>query len=170
MLVIRCILLFLRHNGPALPFLSLVLGAGPPVAARAAHDFLTSAASRALLGGAIRTAIAALLLLCVRDCFAADNQIPDSASTISRGYQRYQGVCGHCHGPDGLGSAFAPSLIDRPIAYKEFRDIALNGRARGTSAMPGYATDPNVAPYLDAIFSYLKARHEGLGRGRPPAP
>ncbi len=38
----------------------------------------------------------------------------------------------------------------------------------GVAAMRGYAGDPNVAPYVDAIFNYLDARRQGLiGRGRP---
>jgi mono/diheme cytochrome c family protein len=108
--------------------------------------------------------------MCVSDGFAGENENSPSPAAISKGFQRYQGVCGHCHGPDGVGSVFAPSLIDRPIAYDEFRDVSLNGRTRGAFVMPGYAADPNVVPYLDAIYSYLKARHEGLGRGRPSAP
>lgn len=168
--VISCILSFVGCNGPARLVLSLVRSTGALVAARAAHYFLTSPGSRTLPGGAVRIAVAAFSLLFVGDCFAADNENSQSASAIFKGYQRYQGICGHCHGPDGLGSTFAPSLIERPIAYEEFRDVALNGRVGGTFAMPGYAADPNVAPYLDAIFNYLKARHEGLGRGRPPGP
>ena len=28
------------------------------------------------------------------------------------GYKRYHSECHVCHGPDGLGSSFAPSLVD----------------------------------------------------------
>jgi mono/diheme cytochrome c family protein len=85
------------------------------------------------------------------------------------GYRRYQGVCSHCHGPDGVGSTFAPSLIDRLVDYDAFREVVLNGRVAGASAMRGFADDPNVAPYIDAIYAYLRARSDGvLGRGRPP--
>ena len=48
------------------------------------------------------------------------------------GFRRYHAGCNHCHGPDGIGSTFAPSLV-----------------ARGTSAMPGYADDPNFALHID---------------------
>jgi hypothetical protein len=34
--------------------------------------------------------------------------------------------------------------------------------------MPSFGTDPNVMCYLDDIYTYLKARSDGVvGRGRP---
>jgi mono/diheme cytochrome c family protein len=99
---------------------------------------------------------------------AADPERRAGAAFLE-GYRRYQGVCSHCHGPDGVGSTFAPSLIDRPIDYDAFREVVLSGRVVGASAMRGFADDPNVAPYVDAIYAYLEARSDGvLGRGRPP--
>jgi len=92
-----------------------------------------------------------------------------AGAAFLEGYRRYQGVCSHCHGPDGVGSTFAPSLIDRPVDYDAFREVVLSGRVVGASAMRGFADDPNVAPYIDAIYAYLQARSDGaLGRGRPP--
>lgn len=93
-----------------------------------------------------------------------------SSPTIYEGYRRFNGVCGHCHGVDGVGSTFAPSLVDRPLTYDAFRDAVLLGRGRGNFVMRGYADDPNVAPFIDSMYIYLKARFEGLGRGRPSAP
>jgi mono/diheme cytochrome c family protein len=99
---------------------------------------------------------------------AATTDHPGAAALLE-GYRRYQGVCSHCHGPDGVGSTFAPSLIDRPIDYDVFREVVLRGRVVGSSAMRGFADDPNVAPYIDAIYAYLRARSDGaLARGRPP--
>jgi hypothetical protein len=44
----------------------------------------------------------------------------------------------------------------------------LSGRVVGASAMRGFADNPNVAPYIDAIHACLRARSDGaLGRGRP---
>ncbi len=44
----------------------------------------------------------------------------------------------------------------------------LEGRANGNSVMKGYANDPNVAPYVRDLYSYISARADGaLGRGRP---
>ena len=84
------------------------------------------------------------------------------------GFRRYSAGCNHCHGPDGVGSTFAPSLIEGMPPPAAFRDIVLNGRRDGTKVMKGFAGDPNVEPYVDDIYAYLQARADGaLGRGRP---
>jgi len=84
------------------------------------------------------------------------------------GFRRYNAACNHCHGPDGAGSTFAPSLVDRLLDVDAFRHIVLEGVAKGTSNMKGFSGDPNVAPYVDDIYAYLQARNDGaLGRGRP---
>ena len=84
------------------------------------------------------------------------------------GYRRYHATCSHCHGPDGLGSSFGPSLIDRPLPFAAFAEIVRVGSARGGAVMKGFAGDPNVAPYVEEIYAYLRARADGaLGRGRP---
>ena len=83
-------------------------------------------------------------------------------------YRRYHATCSHCHGPDGLGSSFGPSLIDRPLPFDAFAEVVRLGSARGTSVMQGFADDPNVEPHIDDIHAYLMARADGvLGRGRP---
>jgi mono/diheme cytochrome c family protein len=75
------------------------------------------------------------------------------------GFRRYNSVCSHCHGPDGMGSTFGPSLIDR---------LSDKGRSSGVSVMKGFAGDPNVEPYVDDIYAYLQARADGaLDCGRP---
>ena len=85
------------------------------------------------------------------------------------GFRRYHAGCNHCHGPDGVGSTFAPSLIEALPDIDTFRQIVREGRARGDSVMKGFGGDPNVAPYIDDIYAYLQARADGvLGRGRPP--
>jgi mono/diheme cytochrome c family protein len=84
------------------------------------------------------------------------------------GFRRYHAGCNHCHGPDGIGSTFAPSLVDRLADANSFRRVTLEGRVNGTSVMPGYSDDPNFAPHVDDIYAYLQARADGkLGRGRP---
>jgi len=88
--------------------------------------------------------------------------------SVLSGYRRYNASCNHCHGPDGIGSSFGPGLIEAPMDAETFRDAVLNGRSSGMSVMKGFASDPNVVPYVDDIYTYLRARMEGLvGRGRP---
>ena len=84
------------------------------------------------------------------------------------GFRRYHAGCNHCHGPDGTGSTFGPSLVETLIDVDAFRQVVREGRTNGTSVMKGFADDPNVAPYIDDIYGYLQARADGvLGRGRP---
>jgi mono/diheme cytochrome c family protein len=84
------------------------------------------------------------------------------------GFRRYHASCNHCHGSDGLGSTFGPSLVERLPDIAEFRLIVRYGKATGESVMQGFADDPNIAPYVDDIYSYLQGRADGaIGRGRP---
>jgi mono/diheme cytochrome c family protein len=85
------------------------------------------------------------------------------------GYRRYHAGCNHCHGPDGVGSTFGPSLVEALPDFDAFRRIVREGKTTGTSVMQGFADDPNIAPYVDDLYAYLQARADGaLGRGRPP--
>jgi len=87
------------------------------------------------------------------------------SQSLLTGYKRYNATCGHCHGPDGVGGSFAPSLVSRALDLTNFRTVVTDGIG---SKMPGYHDDPNVAPYIVDIQRYLQARAEGrIGRGRP---
>jgi mono/diheme cytochrome c family protein len=94
------------------------------------------------------------------------------AGAILNGYRRYHATCSHCHGPDGVGSSFGPGLVERPLPWAAFEAAVLEGTASGSFVMRGFADDPNVAPYVRDIYSYLRARAAGaIGRGRPhPGP
>jgi mono/diheme cytochrome c family protein len=84
------------------------------------------------------------------------------------GYRRFHAGCNHCHGQDGLGSTVGPSLVERLPDLDAFRRVVRDGTSGGTGVMKGFANDPNVAPYIDDIYAYLQARHDGaLDRGRP---
>jgi methanol metabolism-related c-type cytochrome len=90
------------------------------------------------------------------------------------GWRRYHSSCHTCHGPDGLGSSYAPSLVDslKTMSYEDFAEVVINGRENVTTSqqnvMPAFGTVMDVATYLDDIYAYLKARSDGvLGRGRP---
>ncbi|MBI1207750.1 MAG: cytochrome c protein [Azospirillum sp.] len=91
------------------------------------------------------------------------------------GFRRYHASCHVCHGPAGLGSSFAPNLLDpirERLDYQAFQETVINGRqvegATGDRVMPPFGLDPNVVEYVPDIWGYLKARADGvLDRGRP---
>lgn len=90
---------------------------------------------------------------------------------VMMGYQVYTGSCMACHGPDGLGSSFAPSLL-RAAERRTF-DIFAQTIASGRSLQPGlimpsFAEDMRVMAHIVELWNYLGARSEGaVGRGRP---
>jgi len=90
------------------------------------------------------------------------------------GFRRYHSECHVCHGPDGLGSSFAPALVDslKSLDYGQFLEIVVNGKreagASGQKVMPAFAENKNVMCFIDDLYAYLKARSDGaIGRGRP---
>lgn len=90
------------------------------------------------------------------------------------GFRRYHSDCHVCHGPDALGSSFAPALADslKTMSYDDFLEVVINGREDVNTAeqkkMPAFGLNPNVSCFLDDIYIYLKARADGaIGRGRP---
>ena len=90
------------------------------------------------------------------------------------GYLRFSAECLRCHGPDGLGSSYAPNLTDslKRLTYPQFLQTVAGGKrdlAGGQEkVMPSLGTDKNVMCFVDDIYVYLKARADGaLPRGRP---
>ena len=90
------------------------------------------------------------------------------------GFRRYHADCHVCHGPDGLGSTYAPALKDslKTMDYGQFVSIVSGGVERITasevSKMPAFGNNPNVYCYMDDLYVYLKARSDGaIPRGRP---
>jgi len=90
------------------------------------------------------------------------------------GWRRYTESCLRCHGPDGAGSSYAPSLVDslKQMSEDQFKEVVVNGRQNVTTSaenvMPAFGTVEDVMLYLDDIYAYLKARSDGVvGRGRP---
>jgi methanol metabolism-related c-type cytochrome len=90
------------------------------------------------------------------------------------GYRRYHSECHVCHGPDGMGSTYAPGLKDslKTMSYGDFLGVVAAGRKNVTSSqenvMPAFGSNVNVACYMDDIFVYLRARaNDAWGRARP---
>lgn len=99
------------------------------------------------------------------------------------GFRRYHAECHVCHGPNGLGSTYAPALADslKSLPYSEFVGVVASGKERdvgGTKfVMPALGDNLNVMCFIDDLYLYLKARAEGAlpagqlgGRNRDPKP
>ena len=92
----------------------------------------------------------------------------------SVGFVRYTANCMQCHGPDGVGSTYAPALIDslKTLNYGEVLTTIVNGKQQVSNSsnlvMPTLGENKNVMCYVDAIYIYLRGRSTGaIGRGRP---
>ncbi len=90
------------------------------------------------------------------------------------GFTRYSSECLRCHGPDGVGSTYAPALIDsmKRLSYSDFYAVVASGKkdvsASQSLVMPANGENRNVMCYIDSIYAYLRARgDDAVGRGRP---
>jgi len=90
------------------------------------------------------------------------------------GYRRYHSECHVCHGPDGMGSTYAPALTEslKTMSYGDFLGVVASGRKNVTTSqenvMPAFGDNPNVACYMDDLYIYLRARaNDATGRVRP---
>ena len=90
------------------------------------------------------------------------------------GYRRYHAECHVCHGPDAMGSTYAPALKDslKRLSYEEFIGTIVGGKqdisSSGTNVMPAFGDNKNVMCYADDLYVYLKARASGaMPRVRP---
>lgn len=93
---------------------------------------------------------------------------------VASGYRRYGANCLQCHGPDALGSSYAPSLVDalKTLTYPEFLQTVAAGKQDVNNSsnlvMPAFATNKNVQCYINDIYTYIRARSLGLwGRDQP---
>ena len=99
------------------------------------------------------------------------------------GYRRYHGECHVCHGPNGLGSTYAPALAEslKNMPFGDFLGIVASGRVRdeaGTKfVMPAFGDNKNVMCFINDLYVYLKARSTGAlpagqlgGRNRDEKP
>jgi methanol metabolism-related c-type cytochrome len=90
------------------------------------------------------------------------------------GYRRYHSECHVCHGPDGMGSTYAPALTEslKTMNYGDFVGVVASGRKNVNTSqekvMPALGDNPNVACYMDDLYIYLRARaNDAVGRARP---
>src|SRR5690348_5767 len=59
------------------------------------------------------------------------------------GWRRYTESCLRCHGPDGAGSSYGPSLVDslKEMSEEDFKYVVMNGRistVQPNSVMPPF--------------------------------
>jgi methanol metabolism-related c-type cytochrome len=90
------------------------------------------------------------------------------------GFTRYSAECMRCHGPDGMGSTYAPALVDsmKRLSYSQFFATVAGGKRDVSSSqdlvMPAEGENKNVMCFVEEIYGYLRARSDGaVGRGRP---
>ncbi len=91
-----------------------------------------------------------------------------------KGYLYYGDACMRCHGPDGLGSSYAPNLTQslkrstRSRSRTRLSTASKEVSASSDLVMPAFGTNTDVVENLDNIYGYLKARSDGkVGRGHP---
>ena len=90
------------------------------------------------------------------------------------GYRRYGANCLQCHGPDALGSSYAPSLVDalKTLDYGTFLQTVAAGKQQVSNSsnlvMPSFGDNKNVECYINDIYVYIRARSlDLLDRQRP---
>ena len=86
-----------------------------------------------------------------------------------KGWRAYHAECHVCHGPDAMGSTYAPSLmvsLQEGLSYDDFFNVIMNGRGENEGAqkgnvMPAFGANTNVAPHVEDMYRYVKARADG---------
>lgn len=93
--------------------------------------------------------------------------------SLYKAWQQYSLQCARCHGEDGQGTSFAPSLLvalgpeGRAPSREDFMGIL--GGSREDKGMPSAARMGLDSVYFDGLFQYLKGRSDGRLRGGRPA-
>jgi mono/diheme cytochrome c family protein len=160
----RTLLAALAACAPAGP------GSSPPPAepATAAAPEAAAPAPAATPTGAPAAAPAASL---------ADPYHPPPRDTVEvalyKAWQQYSLQCARCHGEDGQGTSFGPSLLralrpdgDVPTR-EEFLDVLIHGRQE--EGMPSAANMGLDSVYFAGLYDYLKGRSDGRLHGGRPA-
>jgi len=106
---------------------------------------------------------------CEADATSATQCMVDKDTYI--GWRTHNSACSHCHGQDGLGGSFAPSLVAGYTAVRDFDafvQVTEEGSEGPTGVMPPFKDNPNINDKIAALYLYLKARSSGdLPPGRP---
>jgi len=114
---------------------------------------------------------------CPAEARAAEACAVDAGTFV--GWRSFALNCQACHGGSGLGSTFAPNLLDRlnqRVDYARFLQVVENGYTGQVGVMPAWRAKSDVMANRDNLYRYLRARADGrLPPGRPqkgprPAP
>lgn len=107
------------------------------------------------------------------------------------GWRAYHSACHTCHGPDGIGTNVAPSLVERvkSLSARDFATKVLTSyrivvpsseasgddrtavreqfldevlrRERGELMMPAWEGEAKIRPHVLDLYAYLRARADG---------
>ena len=75
------------------------------------------------------------------------------------GYRRYHSDCHVCHGPDGMGSTYAPALKDsvKTMTYGDFLGVVASGRKNISAAqenvMPAFGPSRSTSTISSGFFA-----------------
>ncbi|MGH7514165.1 MAG: c-type cytochrome [Gemmatimonadales bacterium] len=107
----------------------------------------------------------------------ADRYHPPPRDTVEaplyKAWQQYSLQCARCHGEDGQGTSFGPSLLhaltpDGDVPTREaFLDVLTHGRQ--DKGMPSAAKMGLDSVYFEGLYDYLKGRSGGRLHGGRPA-
>lgn len=101
--------------------------------------------------------------------FIPHDTIPQDAY---QGWKQYELNCNRCHGEYGVGSSFAPSLVESLKSDGTIPDqasfISVVCQGRKEKGMPSWCEAGLAMPTMINMYSYLKLRADGkVGPGRP---
>jgi mono/diheme cytochrome c family protein len=108
---------------------------------------------------------------------AADPYHPPPRDTVDvalyKAWQQYSLQCARCHGEDGQGTSFAPSLLValRPDGHAPSREefLSILTKGREDKGMPSATKLGLDSVYFDGLYQYLKGRSDGRLHGGRPA-
>jgi mono/diheme cytochrome c family protein len=93
--------------------------------------------------------------------------------SLYKAWQQYMLQCARCHGEDGQGTTFAPSLLValRPDGHVPTQEefVAILTKGREDKGMPSAGQMGVDSVYWDGLYRYLKGRSEGRYHGGRPA-
>jgi mono/diheme cytochrome c family protein len=106
--------------------------------------------------------------------FSAYHTVPRDTVTppVYQGWKQYALNCARCHGDWGVGTSFAPALVEsvKPSGTIPTAELFLSTVCAGRpdKGMPAWCTLGLEMEAMQVIYAYLLERSEGrIGLGRP---